>query len=419
MIKIVAFCGGRGAKSIMSELLHRTHVRLTTIVNAYDDGKSTGHIRRFFRMLGPSDIRKNQLAMMHQSNRREASLKSFFQFRFPDPVEYARAEKAIRALVHCEEDEFGLLASIAWIDARRRNRLSAYLASFLENVALYERVLGEPFPYSNCSLSNCIYAGAFEIHGRDFGLTIDHVGKLFNMCGETITNSNENRYLIAIRENGLIMNSESEIVESRTNVRIREIYIVERPLSANEKHNLDALPVEDKLKYLQRFSSIPRINSRCANAIKEADIILYGPGTQHSSLYPTYLTGGLGAVVRSNREALKVFVANIGEDYETPAYSVCELVEGALRRLKRSDPEDHPASAYIHYVLANNVFRKADRLNKYIRHDPADVEQLRMKCVSGDFEDAQNWGKHDGKRLIETVLELLDGFGQIGGSWEC
>ena len=31
-----------------------------SIVNAYDDGKSTGTIRNFFKILGPSDIRKVQ-----------------------------------------------------------------------------------------------------------------------------------------------------------------------------------------------------------------------------------------------------------------------------------------------------------------------------------------------------------------------
>lgn len=419
MIKIVAFCGGRGGNSIIGELLCHPHIRLTTIVNAYDDGRSTGHIRRFFRMLGPSDIRKNQLVMMRQSNGQEAALKSFFQFRFPDPIEHARAERAIRSIISGDGDEFDLLGALSGVDARRRNRLLGYLSSFLENVALYESVLSEPFPYSDCSFSNCIYAGAFEIHGRDFGLTVDLVGKLFNMRGETITNSNENRYLIAIRENGLIMNSEAEIVESRANIRIREIYIVERPLSIEEKKNLDNLPVEDKLKYLQRYASTPYVNTRCADVIREADIILYCPGTQHSSLYPTYMTGGLGALVRTNREAMKVFVANIGEDYETPAYSVSELVEGALRRLKSSDPEEHPACAYINYVLANDAFHKADQLEKYIRHDPIEVERLGIKCVSGDFEEKKNWGKHNGKRVVRTALELLDGFDQVGDGWLC
>jgi len=248
---------------------------------------------------------------------------------------------------------------------------------------------------------------------------VDHVGKLFNMRGETITNSNENRYLVAIRENGMIMNSEAEIVESRASIRIAEIYIVDRPLTTTEKTNLDTLPMKDKMKYLQRFSNTPRMNSRCADAIKEADVIIYSPGTQHSSLYPTYMTAGLGAVVRHNSEAMKVFISNIGEDYETPAYSVSELVAGALRRFKQSDPEGHSPTAYINYVLANNVFRKTDSLSKYIRCDPEDVELLGISCLAADFEETKDWGKHNGEMVSKTILHLLDDFENIGATSTC
>lgn len=412
MIKIVNFCGGRGSTSIVRELLKLQHIRLTNVVNAYDDGKSTGAIRKFFRMLGPSDIRKNQLVMMNGVNDQDKALQSLVQFRFPPNTLHASAVSTIESLLHGSDDEFHVKQLLDGIDARRKSRIVTYLSSFLENVRLYERVLGEEFPYADCALANCIYAGAFELHDRDFDLTVNQVGKLFNMRGETITNSSENRHLVAIRENGLIMNSEAEIVESRANVRIHDIYIVERPLSEREKRNLDELDLQDKVRYLQRFSRNPVVSSHCADAIREADIILYSPGTQHSSLYPTYMTRNIGELVRRNRDALKVFIANIGEDYETPAYSVSELVAGALKRLKNSDPEDHAASNYIHCVLANSGFHKTDHLSKYIYNDPGKVEDLGVSCISGDFEDPNNPGKHNGVALVKTIFQLLDGSGQ-------
>ena len=45
-------------------LLYFAIVFITSVVNAYDDGKSTGEIRKFFGMLGPSDIRKVQELML-------------------------------------------------------------------------------------------------------------------------------------------------------------------------------------------------------------------------------------------------------------------------------------------------------------------------------------------------------------------
>jgi 2-phospho-L-lactate transferase/gluconeogenesis factor (CofD/UPF0052 family) len=410
MIKVANFCGGRGSNSIIREFVRYPHVRITNIVNAYDDGRSTGSIRKFFRMLGPSDIRKNQLVMMNCSNGQDDAIQKLFTFRFPPTVERTVALKTIHAMLDGEEDAFGLQPALAHIDARRRNRILRYITAFLENVTLYEQILGEPFPYADCSVANCIYAGAFEIYGRDFGLTVDQVGKLLNMRGETITNSDENRYLIAIRENGLIMNSEAEIVESRANERIHDIYIVERPLSPVEKNNLDCLPMSDKVRYLGRFSSLPQANNRCIQVIKEADIILYSPGTQHSSLYPTYMTRYLGEVISENHNAVKIFVANIGEDYETPAYSVSELVEGALRRLKSSNRGNAVPSQYIHYVLANNFFSKSDQLSKYIKFDPEAVENLGVSCISRGFENSRDWGKHDGAGLVSTVFDLFENF---------
>ena len=64
MINIVIFNGGRGAGTIIPALQSIGNVNITSIVNAYDDGKSTGEIRKFFNMLGPSDIRKVQQLML-------------------------------------------------------------------------------------------------------------------------------------------------------------------------------------------------------------------------------------------------------------------------------------------------------------------------------------------------------------------
>src|SRR4051812_48981002 len=58
--RVALFCGGRGSSTIIRELLRWPQVELSLLVNAYDDGLSTGALRRFIPdMLGPSDFRKN------------------------------------------------------------------------------------------------------------------------------------------------------------------------------------------------------------------------------------------------------------------------------------------------------------------------------------------------------------------------
>ena len=76
MLNIVVLNGGRGAASIIPAMLRHQGLNVTSIVNAYDDGKSTGEIRKFIDMLGPSDIRKVQELMLPENGRHHAASKS-------------------------------------------------------------------------------------------------------------------------------------------------------------------------------------------------------------------------------------------------------------------------------------------------------------------------------------------------------
>lgn len=59
-LKVVLFSGGSGTQSITEAFLRHPQIALTILINAYDDGHSTGRLRRFLPgMLGPSDVRKN------------------------------------------------------------------------------------------------------------------------------------------------------------------------------------------------------------------------------------------------------------------------------------------------------------------------------------------------------------------------
>ena len=88
MINVVVLNGGRGAGTLIPELLKVKGVSLTSIVNAYDDGKSTGAIRKFFGMLGPSDIRKVQELMLPQSDKNFNDYLNLFTYRYPENILY-------------------------------------------------------------------------------------------------------------------------------------------------------------------------------------------------------------------------------------------------------------------------------------------------------------------------------------------
>ena len=77
-LNIVLFSGGSGTKSISEFLAGQSQVSLSVLINCYDDGHSTGRLRRFVPgMLGPSDVRKNIGRLMPSGDRCYAALRFF------------------------------------------------------------------------------------------------------------------------------------------------------------------------------------------------------------------------------------------------------------------------------------------------------------------------------------------------------
>ena len=88
---------------------------------------------------------------------------------------------------------------------------------------------------------NCIFAGAFIYFKRDFQKATLIMGQLFKLKGIVLPTNNENKKLVALRENGEMLYSEAEIVELRSNVKIERIYLLDDIPSKNyfEKLSID------------------------------------------------------------------------------------------------------------------------------------------------------------------------------------
>ena len=100
MINVVILNGGRGGASTIPVLLNTQGVRVTSVVNAYDDGKSTGEIRDFFGMLGPSDIRKVQELMLPKDDLDYSANLELFRFRFPKNTSHSDAISELQSFVN-------------------------------------------------------------------------------------------------------------------------------------------------------------------------------------------------------------------------------------------------------------------------------------------------------------------------------
>jgi 2-phospho-L-lactate transferase/gluconeogenesis factor (CofD/UPF0052 family) len=399
MLNIVVLNGGRGAASIIPAMLRRQGLNVTSIVNAYDDGKSTGEIRRFFDMLGPSDIRKVQELMLPDEDPHHEASKALFDFRYPVGAD----REAILAEMRAFADVGEQVAGIAVPRRTVRRALQLFVREFLDGLAVIEKARDARFGFGDCSLMNCLYAGAYLACGRDMELTTRTMDRLFRLKGNVLPNSVENKWLMALRQNGEILYSEAEIVELRSNVLIDAVYLLDRPL---DRERFASLSLEEQRYYLSRHHAAASVSPGVRLALEQADIIVYSAGTQHSSLYPTYMSRGLAETIARNRGALKVFVTNIGADYETPSYRASDYIRGAYKYLCLAEGRQYAMAELFTDTLINNGRRKADET--YVDYDETNFADITVPRTVDDFESADAPGKHDGKKVIDTILGLYE-----------
>ena len=397
MLHIVVINGGRGAATLIPSILDRQGLHVTSVVNAYDDGKSTGDIRSFFGMLGPSDVRKVQQLMLPKDDPDYHLYLALFTFRYPDSVQ---RESVLKDLEDFASAYSCSLAGFSFSNPHVLRTLRLYVRSFITSLRLIEQVQGRHLRFTDCSLMNCIYAGAFVHYERNLEQAAKAIDRLFRLRGTVLPTSNDNLNLVALRENGDVLYSESEIVELRSNVRIERIYLLDHLLNPLRfKH----LSTDQKRSYLSHHHCSVPVSSGVLLALKQADIIIYGAGTQHSSLYPTYMASGLASAIADNSTAFKVFITNIGADYETPSYKASDYLRGALNYLSFSAPGQRDIHELVDLVLVNKSHRKPDET--YVEVDTEGFTGLPVQLLLDDFEMANAPGKHDGKKLIDTIFK--------------
>ena len=99
-LQVVLFSGGRGSRALAQQLVGSDRVDVTLVINGYDDGASTGEVRRFLGdCLGPSDFRKNASRVAAEL-KTAPSLIALVDHRLPVGCDTATAAAALAALRH-------------------------------------------------------------------------------------------------------------------------------------------------------------------------------------------------------------------------------------------------------------------------------------------------------------------------------
>jgi 2-phospho-L-lactate transferase/gluconeogenesis factor (CofD/UPF0052 family) len=386
-VSVVLFTGGRGSSVLSEDLIKRPDVHLTLAINGYDDGLSTGEVRRFLGdSLGPSDFRKN-------------------------------ASHLARLLGSCPAEVIELLdvrlAGAAALDDayhRLRARVSGPVADRIdERLHWFGRELtssGKAFEFSDCSIGNIVFAGCFLRAARTFNAAVDDYCSLLGLPVGLIENvsGGRNAYLVAIGRNGELLASEADIVDAKRANRIRDIYLLDRPLTPDDCSAIAQMQPEAMARELEsRVRTIP-MNERLRERIAEADLIVYSPGTQHSSLFPSYLTHGLSDAIAGNLGAIKLLVTNIQTDAEITGANALEIIEKAVYYLREKGQAPAPVPALItHYVINDPQGR--DEVPYVPLGRLESIEDPRLVRIA-NYEDGIT-GRHDASRVLGPFIASL------------
>ena len=316
----------RGLYSIFGDTVEQR-----IIINGYDDGKSTGAVRRVYndKILGPSDLRKNQVFRHQlQNGGQETDLSRFLNHRFhaPDAVS---AKKVVLSLLQVLDD----------IRAETYQLFYKHIESFFE-VALIET-------YTDFNVGNIIYSSLFAELGTAPAITcMEEV--LGIPRGHVLYQSNEALNLSATTAMGKTLVDEASIVDF-----------------GDETDEIVAVHLQN----------VPRLLDEVVEIVKRSDMIIFSCGTLWSSHIPTFMSEGFLDLVGSTR-CDKYIIMNLTPDKDVLGVSD----EGYVKLLERYLPLDTtmvyahggrirppPKLRHPHLVLGREVINSCGRKHDGVR----------------------------------------------------
>lgn len=176
-----------------------------------------------------------------------------------------------------------------------------------------------------------------------------------------------------------------------------------------ESHiSIESTKAKSKIK---RVSIEPEITNPLPEvllALKDADLIVLGPGSLYTSVIPHLLVKDIVEAICSSK-APKAYIANVmTEPGETDGYKLLDHVEAIL---------DHSRDGILDYVIANTEEVPLVSLDKYIddgsipvkigRDDEKILAQKDIILIANSLIDVRkNYIRHDNIKLSQLLVHL-------------
>lgn len=225
------------------------------------------------------------------------------------------------------------------------------------------------------NVGNLLIAALTDMNGGDFEKAIQQVSRVLKIKGQVLPSTLSRVQLTAVMENGEEVTGETTIT----------------------KH-----PARIKWINLQPADAVapPTV----CEAIDNAEIIVFGPGSVYTSIIPNLLVRGIPeAIMRS--KAIKVYVCNVmTQPGETTGFTASQHVEAIAA---------HVAQPAFRHVIINTAVPLKPLLDRYRDAGStlvvADADRLRSmgyQPIAGQFISQMDVVRHDPSRLAEAIMRL-------------
>lgn len=249
---------------------------------------------------------------------------------------------------------------------------------------LMEELLAYRFPAGSGNLTGQAFGNLLlaALNGitDSFDQAVARMSEVMAITGRVLPVTNANVILEAAFENGTHVVGESNIFQFKKeqDCRIESVRLLpEHP---------PALP-------------------ETLEAIREADLILLGPGSLYTSVIPNLLVDGVADAVRSAR-ATKVYICNImTQDGETEGMTAADHVAALLR---------HSGPGVVDICLCNSAPVRTSLIERYRVEDaePIVVDRERVEALGVELlsrplsSETSDYARHSIARLSAAVMEI-------------
>ena len=363
-MKITLLSGGSGNEALLRALMEAfPKSDIKVILNAYDNGKSTGVCRAVTGTLGVSDIRKNHERMyriLNGEDKKDPIIK-LYQGR-PNLGGTNKTDLMNSALEVLRS--YGLEEDF-------EKTCEMCIKGFFSMVKDENKLDWHSF-----NLVNMIYSYYYAVYGYEATNKVftDFIG----IPDFVLLNSFDNAFVHATTRNGVDL-TEGDIVEwCNKDDPIISLYYVDSGFNKIEN---------------------PTLNARAIERIYDSDIIIQSTGTFWSSLYPTFQYGKMWEVINKSR-AKKIWYVNTIEDKDSWGYGI----NWFLRMY-----ETLGVKTYQWDLVMNTQAQSSLR--------PNEIPNAEIKSVSY-FDLGNENGKNDYHSIKSSIIDVLFGSRNLVFDWD-